>query len=140
MNNFITCSLYLYNRIFFYFYLKERVKHEKNSLIVNFRAFCCRIFLLAVSAENIQDQSSLNLRKEGLKQGFKAGAKDGMKYGAKAEAKDGLKYGLKDGLKNGLKDGAWNSKRTDCRTEYRNEGRSPNFGYDNVGFRIIREK
>lgn len=22
----------------------------------------------------------------------------------------------------------------------RNEGRSPNFGYDNVGFRIIREK
>ena len=93
MNNFITCSLYLYSRIFFYFYLKERGKHEKNSLIVNFRAFCCRIFLLA-------------------------------RFGGKTA----------------VKGGAWNSKRADCRTEYRNEGRSPNFGYDNVGFRIIREK
>lgn len=44
------------------------------------------------------------------------------------------------GGKTAVKGGAWNSKRTDCRTEYRNEGRSPNFGYDNVGFRIIREK
>ena len=39
-----------------------------------------------------------------------------------------------------VKGGAWNSKRTDCRTEYRNEGRNPNSGYDNVGFRVIREK
>lgn len=39
-----------------------------------------------------------------------------------------------------VKGGAWNSKRTDCRTEYRNEGRNPQSGYSNVGFRIIREK
>lgn len=39
-----------------------------------------------------------------------------------------------------VKGGAWNSKRTDCRTEYRDEGRNPQSGYSNVGFRIIREK
>ena len=39
-----------------------------------------------------------------------------------------------------VKGGAWDSKRTDCRTEYREEGRNPNKGYNNVGFRIIREK
>ena len=108
MNNFITCSLYLYSRIFFYFYLKERVKHEKTVSLLILGLFVAVFSYSPVSAENIQDQSSLNLRKEGLKQGFKAGAKDGMKYGAKAGAKDGLKYGLKAGLKNGLKDGAKN--------------------------------
>ncbi len=44
-----------------------------------------------------------------------------------------------DGTK-AVKGGAWNSKRTDCRTEYRNEGRNPNSSYDNVGFRVIRVK
>lgn len=39
-----------------------------------------------------------------------------------------------------VKGGAWDSKRTDCRTEYREEGRNPNKGYNNVGFRVIREK
>ncbi len=39
-----------------------------------------------------------------------------------------------------VKGGAWNSKRTDCRTEYRDEGRNPQVGYSNVGFRIVREK
>jgi uncharacterized protein YeeX (DUF496 family) len=39
-----------------------------------------------------------------------------------------------------VKGGAWDSKRTDCRTEYREEGRIPNKGYNNVGFRVVREK
>jgi len=39
-----------------------------------------------------------------------------------------------------VKGGAWNSKRTDCRTEARSEGRKPNQGYENVGFRVIKEK
>jgi len=38
-----------------------------------------------------------------------------------------------------VKGGAWDSKRTDCRTEARNEGRNPNQGYANVGFRIVKE-
>lgn len=38
-----------------------------------------------------------------------------------------------------VKGGAWNSPRTGCRTENRNEIRNPSIGYDNVGFRIIRE-
>ena len=92
MNNFITCSLYLYSRIFFYFYLKERVKHEKTVSLLILGLFAAVFSYSPVSAENIQDQSSLNLRKE------------------KAGAKDGLKYGLKDGLKNGLKDGAKNGR------------------------------
>ena len=101
MNNFITCSLYLYSRIFFYFYLKERVKHEKTVSLLILGLFAAVFSYSPVSAENIQDQSSLNLRKEGLKQGFKAGAKDGTKYGAKAEAKDGLKTVLKTEQKTG---------------------------------------
>ncbi len=39
-----------------------------------------------------------------------------------------------------VKGGAWDSKRTECRTEYRDESRNPNNGYNNVGFRIIRIK
>ena len=39
-----------------------------------------------------------------------------------------------------IKGGAWNSSRTDCRTEDRNNSRNPNTCYDNVGFRVVREK
>lgn len=39
-----------------------------------------------------------------------------------------------------VKGGSWDSARTDCRTESRNESRHPDMTYDNVGFRIIREK
>ncbi len=38
----------------------------------------------------------------------------------------------------GVKGGAWDSARTDCRTEYRKEGRDASQGYDDVGFRVIR--
>lgn len=41
---------------------------------------------------------------------------------------------------NAVKGGAWNTPRTDCRTENRSETRNAAKGYDNVGFRIIREK
>ena len=41
---------------------------------------------------------------------------------------------------NAVKGGAWNTKRTNCRTENRSETRSASDKYDNVGFRIIREK
>lgn len=37
-----------------------------------------------------------------------------------------------------VKGGAWNSARTDCRTEYRKEGRAENSGYEDVGFRVIK--
>ena len=37
----------------------------------------------------------------------------------------------------GVKGGAWNSARTDCRTEYRYEGRDASTGYEDVGFRVI---
>jgi len=36
-----------------------------------------------------------------------------------------------------VKGGAWDSDRTDCRTEYRGEGRDASMGYENVGFRVI---
>lgn len=39
-----------------------------------------------------------------------------------------------------IKGGSWDSPRMSCRTEYREEGRNPQYGYSNVGFRIIREK
>ena len=39
-----------------------------------------------------------------------------------------------------IKGGAWDSKRTDCRTEDRTQGKNPNNGYNNVGFRVIRIK
>ncbi len=39
-----------------------------------------------------------------------------------------------------VKGGSWYSHRTSCRTEYRGEGRKPDFGYKTVGFRVIREK
>lgn len=38
----------------------------------------------------------------------------------------------------GVKGGSWKSDRTDCRTEYRNEGRNGNNGYEDVGFRVIQ--
>ena len=38
----------------------------------------------------------------------------------------------------GVKGGAWNSARTDCRTEYRKEGRTENIGYEDVGFRVLK--
>ena len=38
----------------------------------------------------------------------------------------------------GVKGGAWNSARTDCRTEYRDEGRDGAQGYEDVGFRVIQ--
>lgn len=37
-----------------------------------------------------------------------------------------------------VKGGAWNSDRTDCRTEYRDETRNGNNGYEDVGFRVIK--
>lgn len=39
-----------------------------------------------------------------------------------------------------VKGGAWNTPRTQCRTENRGETRNASKGYDDVGFRIIREK
>ena len=38
----------------------------------------------------------------------------------------------------GVKGGAWNSARTDCRTEYRKEGRDGTAGYADVGFRVLQ--
>ena len=38
----------------------------------------------------------------------------------------------------GVKGGAWNTARTDCRTEYRDEGRDAALGYEDVGFRVIQ--
>lgn len=38
----------------------------------------------------------------------------------------------------GVKGGSWKSDRTDCRTEYREEGREEAEGYEDVGFRVIR--
>ena len=38
----------------------------------------------------------------------------------------------------GVKGGSWKSPRTDSRTEYRQEGRDKNQGYDDVGFRVIQ--
>ena len=38
----------------------------------------------------------------------------------------------------GVKGGAWNTARTDCRTEYRDEGRDASLGYEDVGFRVIQ--
>lgn len=38
----------------------------------------------------------------------------------------------------GVKGGSWKSARTDCRTEYRKEGRDASSGYDDVGFRVIK--
>lgn len=40
----------------------------------------------------------------------------------------------------GVKGGSWESKRTDCRTEYREEGRNAANGYEDVGFRVIQVK
>lgn len=40
----------------------------------------------------------------------------------------------------GVKGGSWESERTDCRTEYREEGREASEGYDDVGFRVIQVK
>ena len=37
----------------------------------------------------------------------------------------------------GVKGGSWESERTDCRTEYREEGRDASMGYEDVGFRVI---
>ncbi|MGN0329127.1 MAG: formylglycine-generating enzyme family protein [Lachnospira sp.] len=38
----------------------------------------------------------------------------------------------------GVKGGSWASARTDCRTEYRDEGRDSSKGYEDVGFRVIQ--
>ena len=38
----------------------------------------------------------------------------------------------------GVKGGSYESKRTDCRTEYRKEGRDINSGYEDVGFRVVQ--
>lgn len=38
----------------------------------------------------------------------------------------------------GVKGGSWKSARTDCRTEYRKEGRDASLGYEDVGFRVIK--
>lgn len=38
----------------------------------------------------------------------------------------------------GVKGGSWKSERTDCRTEYRGEGRDASQGYEDVGFRVIQ--
>ena len=39
-----------------------------------------------------------------------------------------------------VKGGSWDSARTECRTEERTESRNLNKGYNNVGFRVVREK
>ena len=39
-----------------------------------------------------------------------------------------------------VKGGSWQSDRTDCRTEYRGEGRDASQGFDDVGFRVIQVK
>ncbi len=39
-----------------------------------------------------------------------------------------------------VKGGSWNSRRTDCRTEQKGEGRAPSAGFNDVGFRVVREK
>ena len=44
-----------------------------------------------------------------------------------------------DGKGMAVKGGAWDSRRTSCRTEARDEGRAPERGYANVGFRVVRE-
>lgn len=38
----------------------------------------------------------------------------------------------------GVKGGSWKSARTDCRSEYREEGRDASSGYEDVGFRVIQ--
>lgn len=38
----------------------------------------------------------------------------------------------------GVKGGSWASDRTDCRTEYRDEGRDSSMGYEDVGFRVVQ--
>ncbi len=40
----------------------------------------------------------------------------------------------------GVKGGSWESERTDCRTEYREEGRNAAERYEDVGFRVIQVK
>ena len=47
---------------------------------------------------------------------------------------------LKEDGTRAVKGGAWNTPRTNCRTENRSEGRNSAFGYETVGFRIVREK
>ena len=37
-----------------------------------------------------------------------------------------------------VKGGSWSSARTDCRTEYRKEGRDASSGYSDVGFRVFQ--
>lgn len=37
-----------------------------------------------------------------------------------------------------VKGGAWDSERTDCRTEYRGEGRDSSQAYEDTGFRVIQ--
>ena len=39
-----------------------------------------------------------------------------------------------------VKGGAWNSRRTDCRTEQKGIGRKTSIGFNDVSFRVIREK
>lgn len=51
------------------------------------------------------------------------------------------KTGAEKGKKvQAVKGGAWNSRRTSCRTEAREEGRTPGAAYSTVGFRVAREK
>lgn len=38
----------------------------------------------------------------------------------------------------GVKGGSWKSDRTDCRTEFRGEGRDGSAGYEDTGFRVIQ--
>ncbi|MDO4571671.1 MAG: SUMF1/EgtB/PvdO family nonheme iron enzyme [Planctomycetia bacterium] len=39
-----------------------------------------------------------------------------------------------------VKGGSWFSPRTSCRTEHRGEGRKADTGFEDVGFRVVREK
>lgn len=45
---------------------------------------------------------------------------------------------IEGGTAFGVKGGSWFSARTDCRTEYRKEGRNASLGYEDVGFRVIQ--
>lgn len=47
---------------------------------------------------------------------------------------------VRENGKRAIKGGSYRTARTDCRTEYRGESRAETVGFDNVGFRVARQK
>ena len=47
---------------------------------------------------------------------------------------------VRENGKRAIKGGSYRTARTDCRTEYRGESRAEAVGFDNVGFRVVRQK